>query len=363
MFRRILILAHLALAAAHAPAATCREVQIPVTVTTPRFNINLTIHDDWDAAALTLSLTRRDAGFPDDPLPVSGTVGPVTATYQIGATLCGTGGSTLILTHGIIESKLYWQPNLPNSNDYNFVSAAVEAGYSVLSYDRIGVGSSSRVDALQDAQFQVEVAVLNALIEYTYSVENATKVALIGHSYGSYISSASASQVGVEGLVLTGFSGSFDYFKPFLAGASLRVAKTLNPARWGQLNSSYLTTADLYSEAYIYFAEPYFEHRIARWAFDVASEPFALAELPSLLSTDISFEDVTAPVLILQGQFDVSACGGNCIGQLVNLTRVFNNSKVVETVDDLPAGHNLNLHKIAPTAFSKIFRFLKAQGV
>lgn len=77
-----------------------------------RQNVDLThqatVNDDWDAASLTFNLTRRDSGFPEDPLPIAGmTSGPVNSTYMIGATLCGTGGPTLVLTHGIIESKLY----------------------------------------------------------------------------------------------------------------------------------------------------------------------------------------------------------------------------------------------------------------
>lgn len=88
-------------------AATCREINIPITVTVPRFILNTTIADDWDAAALTLNLTSRDVGTPTDPIPIAGISAPVTSTYKIGATLCGTGETILVLTHGIIESKLY----------------------------------------------------------------------------------------------------------------------------------------------------------------------------------------------------------------------------------------------------------------
>jgi hypothetical protein len=85
---------------------TCRDVNIPVHVSVTRFVLNATIKNNWDAAALTLNLTRRDSGTPEDPLPVAGvTSGPVNSSYQIGATLCGTGRTTLVLTHGIIESK------------------------------------------------------------------------------------------------------------------------------------------------------------------------------------------------------------------------------------------------------------------
>ncbi|KAK7408693.1 hypothetical protein QQX98_009107 [Neonectria punicea] len=263
---------------------------------------------------------------------------PRESTYNISATICGKGDSVLVLTHGIIESKLYWQPNFPGSEKYNFVEAAVAAGYSVISYDRIGVGSSSTVDSVEDAQFQVETAALNSLVAYARNNLRARKVGLVGHSYGSYLTTASASQTSVDAVVLTGFSGVFDYFAPFIAGAGLRVANTHDQYRWGHLDSGYLTTSDPYATTYVYFAEPYFDHRVVEWAYRVEGEPFAVGELPSLLKTKIQYDNVTAPVFILQGQFDLSACGGNCVGVLNGTKSLFTNAKTLQLVDDLPAG-------------------------
>lgn len=84
----------------------CSQIRIPVSVTEKRSILNTTIKDDWDAASLTFSLTARDFGNPDDPLPITGeTEFPVRSNYTVGATLCGTGGTVLVTTHGIIESK------------------------------------------------------------------------------------------------------------------------------------------------------------------------------------------------------------------------------------------------------------------
>ncbi|KAI2470768.1 alpha/beta-hydrolase [Annulohypoxylon bovei var. microspora] len=348
--------------------SSCKELTIPVTVSVPRFILNTTINDDWDVVALTLNLTRRDFTNPTDPLPVAGTTAaPVESTFKVGATLCGTGGPLLVLTHGIIESKLYWNPTFENSEKYNFVKAAVAAGYSVLSYDRIGVGSSSKVNAISDAQFQVEAAVLDSLVDYGRKVVKATKVALVGHSYGSYLTVAAAASktTAIDAIVLTGFAGGFTYFTPFLAGSGFRVARHSNPLRWGSLDPGYLTSVDLYAETYVYFGqEQDFERRAAEWSHYVGSEPFAVGELPSLLaSSPLNFAAITAPVLVLQGQFDLSACGGNCVGLLDGMKDTFTGAKAVETIDNLPSGHNLNLHKVAPQAFKTIFDFLKRQGV
>ncbi|KAK8108935.1 hypothetical protein PG984_014736 [Apiospora sp. TS-2023a] len=288
----------------------CQEIRIPITVEVPRFLINTRINDDWDAAALTFNLTRRDFGQPSFPLPISGSsAAPVKSTYEVGATLCGTGATTLILTHGILESK--------------------------------------SINSITDAQFQVQVAVLEALVAHVRSNNITTthaprKVALVGHSYGAYLSIAAAAsnqtRHAVDAVVLTGFAGGFSYFAPFLAGAGLRVARDRQPDRWGALDPGYLTTADLYSDAYIYYHDGDFERRIAEWTHTRGSEPFAVGELPSLLATNITYGTVQAPVQIVQGLYDVSACGGNCTGQVQEFRGNLSGALVVETVEDLPAG-------------------------
>ncbi|CAI6331619.1 unnamed protein product [Periconia digitata] len=298
----------------------CTEVDIPVSVAATRFLITTTIENDWDAVSLTFNLTRRDSGNATTaPLPIAGTTSsPVRSDFVVG-------------------------PTFENAERYSFVDAAVAAGYAVLSYDRIGVGSSSKVDALQDAQFQVQTAVLDELIVYARKIMNAKHVGLIGHSYGSYLSAGSANHSDVDAVVLTGFSGAFDYFTPFVAGAGFRIANQQNTSRWGDLDSAYLTTSDIYATTYIYYKEPYFEQRVAEWNHHVAAEPFAVGELPSLLASYNNFHNVTAPVLLLQGQFDLSACGGNCLGfpklkDEALRDDVFQNAKSIEVINDLPAG-------------------------
>lgn len=202
------------------------------------------------------------------------------------------------------------------------------------------INTSTRVDPYTDAQFQVEVSVLNSLVAYARQTAGAEKVVLVGHSYGAYISTQSAAQLSssVDALVLTGFSGTLDYFGPFGAGIGFRVARDQNPERWGHLGPGYLTSSDLYAETFAYFASPYFEHRVAEWSYDVASEPFAVAELPTLLATEIGYGNVTAPTLVLQGKYDTSACGGYCPGLLDGLNSNFTATAALRTVDDLPSG-------------------------
>lgn len=104
-----------ALAVAASPTARstarywgCSDHDIPVTISEQRYIIDTIVEDNFDAVAFTFNLTNRDFGKADDPVPiVDETDSPVTNNYTIGATLCGTGSKLLVLTHGIIESKLY----------------------------------------------------------------------------------------------------------------------------------------------------------------------------------------------------------------------------------------------------------------
>lgn len=84
----------------------CSQIQIPVTVVEKRSILDITIKDDWDVASLAFCLTSRDFGEPNNLLPITGeTELPVWSNYTVGATLCGAGGTILVTTHGIIESK------------------------------------------------------------------------------------------------------------------------------------------------------------------------------------------------------------------------------------------------------------------
>lgn len=196
----------------------------------------------------------------------------------------------------------------------------------------------TRVSSFEDAQFQVQTAVLNSLVDYAHEELHANKIALVGHSYGAYLTAATASQRSVDAVALTGFSGNLSFFGSFLAGAGLHTANSLDLARWGHLDSGYLMSSDVYATTYIYFSEPHFDRGVAHWTHNIEAEPFAVGELPSLLRTEIQYNDIKAPVFVLQGQYDLSACGGNCVGILNSIDNLFPNAERVHYVDNLPAG-------------------------
>lgn len=110
-----LVLFSLATVTTAAPALTpndlgtqCRNIVIPITVSVPRYVVTSEIVDNWDVTSLVFNLTRRDIGYPSDPLPVEDTLTePRQSTYDISATFCGNSSAIIVLTHGIIESHKY----------------------------------------------------------------------------------------------------------------------------------------------------------------------------------------------------------------------------------------------------------------
>jgi len=96
------------------PSDICKDVFIPVQVSVPRLNFDIAINDNWDTAALAFNLTLRPSRNVTSSSKVeTKTPEPIKSSYQVAATLCGTGSTILVLTHGILESKKYKSTVIP----------------------------------------------------------------------------------------------------------------------------------------------------------------------------------------------------------------------------------------------------------
>jgi len=92
----------------------------------------------------------------------------VKGTYNISVQMCvpseaqGTGEILQIATHGLLFNKKYWDSDYEPEN-YSYVRAAVAAGYSILTYDRLGTGQSDKPDAYDVVQAPLEVEILREI--------------------------------------------------------------------------------------------------------------------------------------------------------------------------------------------------------
>lgn len=129
------------------PAADCVEYTVPVTITSENLIFNYTRWtDDFSLQNfLTQVTTRPSAGYPG---VIEGTKNE-TASYKIAASFCtpksakGKKKTVILATHGIGQARTHW--NSPfKPEEYNFVQFAIDKGYSVFFYDRLGCGDSEK---------------------------------------------------------------------------------------------------------------------------------------------------------------------------------------------------------------------------
>jgi pimeloyl-ACP methyl ester carboxylesterase len=185
-----------------------------------------------------------------------------------------------------------------------------------------------RADPHSVVQFPIQVEILASLTRlllapsspYTLDV-SITSAVHFGHSYGSYITAALASaypeltQVCLlnltfsgknsvhpiyiiqQAISLSGYSGVFDFFNILIAGWQSRVAALLDSARWGHLQTGYVTPVDIYADAYLEFKSPYFDHTVAEWASSVKS-PYAVGELATLGQRPYDTSNFNKPVQV-----------------------------------------------------------------
>lgn len=144
----------------------------------------------YDSVAFLQSLSSRTSQ--DGPSPYKGQ-NKIDVNVTIAAQFCyppGRSPSTVqVLSHGLGFDHKYWSFGGENS-EYNYVKAATAAGYSTLSYDRLGNGGSTKGDAYTLNQAQIETEVLKRLTDHMREwdipclshLRAPTKVTHVGHS-------------------------------------------------------------------------------------------------------------------------------------------------------------------------------------
>lgn len=127
----------------------------------------------------------------------------------------------------------YWDVEV-KPDEYSYVNAALNHGYSILTYDRLGTGNSTKADAYDIVQAGVEIEIVRGVTELAragklvsssnvvQSTCNDTgalvnyvpsKVVHIGHSYGSFMTSGLLARYGnlSDGAILSEYSERAHY--------------------------------------------------------------------------------------------------------------------------------------------------------
>lgn len=211
------------------------------------------------------------------------------------------------MTHGIGFDRSYWDFPFNNYN-YSYVARAVdEHGYSTLTWDRLGIGASSKGDPLNEIQVNIEIAALKAL---THKAREGSlpgcgcggysKVVHLGHSFGSVISYALANEAPelTDAIVLTGFTQATAYL-PWFAVSNNFIPVTDSPAA-GKYPPGYVATASTVSVHTNFFSEGDFDPEMLEEAYK-KGQPVTPGELLTLGGPAGVNNTYTGPVQIVTG--------------------------------------------------------------
>ncbi|MCJ1244628.1 hypothetical protein MMC30_001827 [Trapelia coarctata] len=284
-------------------ASSCVDWTIPVTITANTFIVAFApFTNNTEAMAWVNSALKRD---PFNPF--SG-IKSITETFSISARYCTPETPFLIetlqiLTHGASADKTYWDFKLV-PGEYSYVDAALKAGYSTFTWDRLGSGNSSKPDPYNVVQAPVELAILveltkllraGSVIVGSSAYKNYVHV---GHSYGSDLSNylAAVEPKLSDGIILTGYSNNFSHALPFFA-ATGHLASTNQPNRFAGYSSGYITWADMYYAQFAFFAFPYFDAKVLG-VTEQTKWPLPLGEALTQGVLNISAPAFTGPVLV-----------------------------------------------------------------
>lgn len=333
--------------------------------------------DQYAATAFANQVTIRTPSVPKVNLSSLTTTFNISAEYCTPAVL-GPNSSTLqILTHGLGFNRSYWDfylPNATNDAEYSYVNRITGAGYSTLSWNRLGIEPSTIADPYKHIQTPVELATLISLTVLARAgnishVPIPKKVVHVGHSWGSILSlglAALAPQV-TDGIVLTGFSGVNDYQNLFIAGSSFHLASENAPKRFPakQYSTGFLTWGDKSANQYAFFNYPYFDPAVLAQA-EATKYPFTFGEFFSATAIPSKAPNYKGPVLFLAGEADLIFCGSNCTGLYgadSATVKAFNGSSSVETYIQPKVGHGINLHKNATGAYDVVLDWASRHGL
>ncbi|KAF8803236.1 alpha/beta-hydrolase [Phlegmacium glaucopus] len=273
--------------------------------------------------------------------------------YQIYTQLCTpstfeNGTDLEFAVHGVGFDHTYWNFG-GNGSENNYVESAIAAGRSVLIYDTLGVGLSSTPDGITVVQRSVDIEIAAALVQglkTSWDGHQFGKIVGVGHGYGgSQILGVAEKYAGLlDGMVLMSSAPDVPALLTSFAASSLGIASLNNSTRFGSLNSSYLVSGDIYDAQRSLFHFPYFDPAILQ-AYEDTKATVTLGVLLTLQPAPAF--NFTKPVLVVAGDRDYRACGGNCHQ---NVTTNYGSQNILDSYRQfIPSASNFTTHITANT--------------
>ncbi|KAH7170033.1 Alpha/Beta hydrolase protein [Dactylonectria macrodidyma] len=357
-------------------ARKCKDIMVPVSLTAENavFNIEPPM---TKIGVTSLFLNMAQQGRDYSSVIQTGTK-TVSGDYKLAATYCepdsGPGKELQIMTHGVGFDRRYW--DFPHNNyNYSYVERAVdEHGYSTLTWDRLGIGASSKGHPIDEIQVFLELAALRELTVQatTGKIAGAStrfdRVVHIGHSFGSVMTYALANMYPelTDAIVLTGFSHVFSFLPNFLLGNNFIPVKDslILAARYP---AGYVAPASTSSMQINFFGDGDFDPSMLNLSF-LMGQPAAPAELLTVGAPLGTKNTYTGPVMVITGERDLPFCGSDCyatdsvdsnLPSLLDASKAFFPSASRFNATVVPgAGHGLNYGYSHTFTFNAILDFL-----
>jgi pimeloyl-ACP methyl ester carboxylesterase len=366
----------------------CKQFDIPVFATAPSAIYDIPrVDNDIEATAWAIYDATWSA-----PHGVQNIIKNTTTsgTFNIHAQLCVPKISEKkdilqIATHGVHYDSRYWDSKY-QPEKHSYVDATLKAGYSILTYDRLGVGQSDHPDAYDVVQAPLELEILRQL---TLMARNGTlysfagtakpahaafsrltkprKVVHVGHSFGSFLTSAFIANYGdlTDGAIITGY-----LLTQYLASTgsttfSVEYAATSSPPY--DRPSGYVVCKKNGIQNIFFGGDPKtaFTPKLLDYGNDI-KQPVPIGEFASAFwligNQGPSFK---APVQYVLPEFDFYICRGDCNG-LANVTmlaQTYPNATAIEVAIQPNTGHALPLHNNATAGFQLTYDFLARHGL
>lgn len=367
----------------------CKQLDIPVFATANSAVYDIPkVDNDIEATAWAIyDATRTTPHGVQNIIKNTTTSG----TYNIHAQLCVPKSSNKdvlqIATHGVHYDSRYWDSKYKPEN-HSYVEAALEAGYSILTYDRLGVGQSDKPDAYTVVQAPLELEILRQLtlmarngslydfaghakpadpVFKALEMKKPGKVTHVGHSFGSFLTSAFIAKYGPlsDGAIITGYLLTENLASAGSTSFSVEYAATGNPPF--KRSSGYVVAQRSGIQNIFFGGNPKtaFTKEMLDYGVKI-KQPVPIGEFASAFSLiGNPGPSFTAPVQFLLPEFDFYICRGDCKG-LANITaleQTYPNASKIEVALQPNTGHALPLHNNATAGFQLIFDFFGRHGL
>lgn len=313
-------------------------------------------------------------------------------TFNIHAQLCvpraaGKKNDILhIATHGVHYDSRYWDPTLDREKQ-SYVEATLRAGYSILTYDRLGVGKSDKPDAYDVVQAPLELEILRQLTlmarngtlysltgnarpanaAFNKASKPASKIVHVGHSFGSFLTSAFIAKHSSlsDGAIVTGYLLSKYLGKAGMVSFNAQFAPTSStpfdrPSGYVVCQKSGIQTIFFAGDTKTTFTKEMLDYG------DAIKQPVPIGEFASAYHIiGLPGPNFKGPIQYMLPEFDFYICGGDCkgIADMKELRKTYPNAADIEVAIQPNTGHAFTLHNNATAGYQLTYDFLAKNGL